>query len=395
MQKFGLILLLVLAVGIVGAAGYFGFQSAPAQAAPTQAAPKTVAVSTCDVEQSVTAPGKLINTNETTLEMPASGKLSKITVRAGDKVKAGQVLAELDAVARTDAQLKLLEARKAVEVALNVREGMKYPRATGDYLAKLQRDIKAAKDRIAIASDLYRHAQDAVAKNQALTLLSTAQDEYDKLIETYNWYTGKPGQSDFDKADAKLAQARAELDAAKALVASMEIRAPFGGVVLEVKVRPGESIAAGAGILTINDPQAVELETQVVEEDLPLMEVGQAASLYFDAMPDAALTGKVSRIVPDAIAGDSPLYHVYLRLDSVPDKLAAGMSADASIVIAGHKGVLCLPRAVIRAAAGDSVSVKVWDGLSSQSRQIKLGLRGDAFIEILSGLKLGEQVVTK
>src|SRR4051812_20440217 len=109
MQKFGLILLLVLAVAAVGAAGYFGFQSAPKQITPTQAAPKTVAVSTCDVEQSVTAPGKLMNTNETTLEMPSNGKLSKISVRAGDTVKAGQVLAELDAVARTEAQLKLLE----------------------------------------------------------------------------------------------------------------------------------------------------------------------------------------------------------------------------------------------------------------------------------------------
>ena len=395
MQKIGLSLLLVLAVAAVGAAGYFGFQSAPKQAAPTQAAPKTVAVSTCDVEQSVTAPGKLINTNETTLEMPANGKLSKITVRAGDAVKAGQVLAELDAVARTEAQLKLLEARKAVEVAGNVREGLKYPRATGDYLQKLNLKIKDSKERVAIASDLYRHAEDAEAKSNALALLSNTQNEYDTLIETYNWYTGKPGQSDFDKADAKLAQARAELEAARALVASMEIRAPFGGVLLEVKAHAGENIPAGTGIFVLNDPQAVELETQVVEEDLPLMEVGQAASLYFDALPEAALTGKVSRIVPAAIAGDRPLYHVYLRLDKVPAKLAAGMSADASIVIAAHKGVLCLPRAVIRAAGGDSVSIKVWDGVKATNQQIKIGLRGDAFVEILSGLKLGDQVVTK
>ncbi len=395
MQKIGLILLLLLGVGVVCAAGYFGFRSSPAQAVPTQVIPKTVAVSTCDVEQSVTAPGKLINTNETTLEMPANGKLSKITVRAGDQVKAGQVLAQLDAVARTEAQLKLLEAKKALEVANNVRTGLKYPRATGEYLQKLQREIKAAKERVAIASDLYRHAEDAEAKNQALTLLSNAQDEYDTLIETYNWYTGKPGQSEYDKADAKLAQAEAELDAAKALVASMEIKAPFSGVLLEVQAHPGESIAAGAAIFTINNPQAVELETEVVEEDLPLMEVGQTASLYFDALPDATLTGTVSRIVPAPIAGDRPLYHVYLRLDQVPEKLAAGMSADASIVIAAHKGVLCLPRAVIRAAAGDTVSVKIWDGVKSQSKQIKLGLRGDAFIEIVSGLKLGDLVVTK
>ena len=162
-----------------------------------------------------------------------------------------------------------------------------------------------------------------------------------------------------------------------------------------MKARPGESIAAGMGIFVLNDPQAVELETEVVEEDLPLMEVGQAASLYFDALPDAALTSKVSRIVPDAISADRPLYHVYLRLDHVPAKLAAGMSADASIVIAAHKGVLCLPRAVIRAAGGDSVSIKVWDGLKSANQQVKIGLRGDAFVEILSGLKLGNLVVTK
>lgn len=395
MQKIGLILLLVLGLVGVGAAGYFGFQSSPQQVQPTQAAPKTVAVHTCDVEQSVTAPGKLININETTLEMPTNGKLSKILVRPGSVVKAGQILAELDAVARTEAQLRLLEARKAVEVARNIREGMKYPRATADYLKKLEAKIHLAKENVAIASNLYRHAEDADAKHHALNLLSAAQDEYDNLIETYNWYTGKPEQADYDKAEAKLEKAKAELDVAKALVASMAIKAPFSGVVLEVKVRPGESIAAGTALLVLNDPQAVELETEVVEEDLPLLSVGQPGSLYFDALPEATLTGKVSRLVPDAIPGDSPLYHVYLKLDSVPSELAAGMSADASIVIASHKGVLCLPRAVIRASAGDNVSVKVWDGAKSVSRQVKIGLRGDASVEILEGLKLGDLVVTK
>jgi macrolide-specific efflux system membrane fusion protein len=71
------------------------------------------------------------------------------------------------------------------------------------------------------------------------------------------------------------------------------------------------------------------------------------------------------------------------------------MTADTAITIASREGVLCLPRAVVRASSGDTTLVKVWDGVQEISKEIEIGLRGDTYVEIVSGLSDGEQVVTR
>jgi len=103
----------------------------------------------------------------------------------------------------------------------------------------------------------------------------------------------------------------------------------------------------------------------------------------------------VERIIPKRIEGDRPLYNIYVELNEIPDGLADGMTSDTAITIAKHAGVLCLPRAVVRASSGDTTTVKVWDGLQEVTQEIKLGLRGDTYVEIVSGLDEDEQVVTR
>jgi HlyD family secretion protein len=71
------------------------------------------------------------------------------------------------------------------------------------------------------------------------------------------------------------------------------------------------------------------------------------------------------------------------------------MTSDTTITIAKHAGVLCLPRAVVRASGTDKTVVKVWNGTQEAEKEIKLGLRGDTYIEIVSGLNKGDQVVTR
>jgi Cu(I)/Ag(I) efflux system membrane fusion protein len=117
--------------------------------------------------------------------------------------------------------------------------------------------------------------------------------------------------------------------------------------------------------------------------------------LYFDARADVTVKGKVERIVPKRIEGNSPQYNIYISLSEVPDGLADGMTTDAAVTIAKKAGALCLPRAVVRASGENRVVLKVWNGAATETREVTIGLRGDAFIEILAGLKEGDQVVTK
>ena len=117
--------------------------------------------------------------------------------------------------------------------------------------------------------------------------------------------------------------------------------------------------------------------------------------IFFDARPDVTVQGKVERIIPKRIEGDRPLYNIYISLNEVPDGLADGMTSDTAITIAKREGVLCLPRATVRASAGDTTIVKVWDGVEVMDKEITTGLRGDTYVEIVSGLTEGEQVVTR
>src|ERR1041384_7207903 len=106
MSKRAIILFSIVGILIISTAGYFGFSSSKTpEAAPT---PQTVSVTKCDVQQTVTAPGNLVNVNEADVPMPATGRISNVKVRVGDHVRAGQILVELDDVTTSQAQLDLL-----------------------------------------------------------------------------------------------------------------------------------------------------------------------------------------------------------------------------------------------------------------------------------------------
>ncbi len=234
-----------------------------------------------------------------------------------------------------------------------------------------------------------------MARSQVLASLTVAKDNLKNLQSNLNWYTSNPSESDLTSADSELALAQAKYDAAKAVLESLEIDAPFDGIVLAVSAKIGETYQAEATLFTAGDPKALEVIANVTEEDYPLLVIGQDAEVYFDARPEVNVKGKVERIVPKRIEGDRPLYNIYISLKEIPDGLADGMTADTAITIAKRENVLCLPRAVVRASGGDKTTIKVWDGSAEVTKEITIGLRGDTYVEIVSGLSEGEQVVTR
>lgn len=391
MSKRVIILSSIVGLLIISTAGYLGFSTTkPPEATPT---PQTVSVATCDVEQTVTAPGNIINVNESNVQMPATGRISAVNVRVGDQVRAGQILAELDPVTTTQAQLNLLEAQEELEKLQKRRVALDYPRATNDFIKDLRRQVKAAKQSVSELNDAAKSAEDPTLKSQLLASLATAKENLKNLESKLNWYTSKPTESDFTAADSELALAQAKYDAAKAVMESLQIKAAIDGIVLEVSVEAGQSYQAETKLFTIGDPQALEVVANVTEEDYPLIAVGQSVELYFDARPEVTIQGKIDRIIPKRIEGDRPRYNIYITLNEVPDGLADGMTADAAITIQKRVGVLCLPRSVVRASGVDEVSLKVWTGQTIETRTVTIGLRGDSDVEIFSGLSEGEQVV--
>jgi HlyD family secretion protein len=392
-NKTVLIIFVLVMIFVVAAAGYFGF-STTQEPEPTPT-PQTVSVTSCDVEQTVTAPGNLLLVSEAEVKMPTIGRLSSVKVRVGDPVEAGQILAELDPVATTQAQLDLLEAQQELEELQRQRTALNYPRATDDFVRDLRKQVSNAKQVVAELENSYKKTEDPLMRSQALASLTAAKNDLKNLQSNLNWYTSNPSEDEITNADSELALAQAKYDAVKAVLESLEIKAPFDGIVFQVSAEVGETYQAEMPLFIVGDPQSLEVLANVTEEDYPLLTTGQAVEVYFDARPDLTVTGKVDRIIPKRIQGDRPLYNNYISLNDVPEGLADGMTADTALPIAKHAGVLCLPRAVVRASSGDTTVVKVWDGAQETSREITTGLRGDTYVEIVSGLSEGEQVVTR
>ena len=393
MNKRAVIFFSLVAILLVSVSGYLGFATTK-EPEPTPT-PQTVSAASCDVEQTVTAPGNLINVNEAEVIMPATGRLSVVNVRVGDRVRTGQILAELDAVTTTQAQLDLLEAQDELEKLQKRRTSLDYPRATDDFIKDLRRQIKAAKGTVDDLEDAARSAEDAMVKSQLLASLAAAKENLKSLESNLNWYTSNPTDSDIVAADSELALAQAKYDSAKAVLDSLEIKAPFNGIVFEVSAEAGQTYPAETALFKVGDPKALEVMANITEEDYPIVSVGQAVEIFFDARPDVTVQGKVERIIPKRIEGDRPLYNIYISLNEVPDGLADGMTSDTAITIAKREGVLCLPRATVRASSASKTTIKVWNGVEVVDREITTGLRGDTYVEIVSGLTEGELVVTR
>ena len=350
-----IILISIIAILAIGTAGYFGF-STSAKALPTPQAPQTAAVTKCDIKQTVEAPGTLHNTSETQILMPVSGTLTQVNVHAGDSVSAGQILAVLDDASKAEAQIALKDAQDAYQKAYNYRKSLN---------------------------------GETWIENVTIKTIAGRQ------IPEIHWYRGYADATTILKTDNDLALKSAQLDDARVKLDHMDLKAPFSGIVIETDAVVNQPYQTNDILFKIIDPKALEVMANVTQNDYPLLKTEQSAVVYFDARPDVTMQGKVDRLVPKLVTGTSPTYDIFISLDEVPDGLVDGMTVDTNVTIASRQGVLCLPRSVVHASGDNKVILQVWNGSSTENRQITIGLRGDSNIEIISGLTEGEQVVVK
>jgi multidrug efflux pump subunit AcrA (membrane-fusion protein) len=297
---------------------------------------------------------------------------------AGRLVDLAEVRAQMDQAANTVQvlELQLAQAQRADSAA-----------------------VALAQQQLATAQTNLAHAQAHTPNSADLALaqanMALAQAKVDAARQTWLRLRDGPDPDRLQLDQATLANAQDALAAAEASLNALDVRAPFAGIVLALSAAPGQSVAAGGPLLTITRPGALEVQATVVEQDYPLLAPGQPAQLFFDALAGATVTGRVARLVPLRSSTTQAIYPIAIQLDSLPDHLAAGMTADGSIVIDRRDGALRLPRSVAHAGSDGRAEVRVWVGGQAVARSILVGLRGDSFVEVLSGLQEGELVVAQ
>ncbi|MCK5646328.1 MAG: efflux RND transporter periplasmic adaptor subunit, partial [Anaerolineales bacterium] len=397
------------------------------------------------------APGQLVNYQTINLTASTSGLVEEVNGRPGDSVEKGQLLVVLD---DTSAQEKLTQAQRAYSemvspaaiaeaewaVAVAKQEHVN-ARYTLEYMISpavfyWERQLENAQEDLAEAKadyDKNPSNKNEQAIKEAESAVIIAEKELSQALYNYEneyihkTFDNKPSDSRIQEARAKykltrerkneaeiyldalrkevipkgavgedieqFEQAIINLQNAQQSLEDTKVYAPISGTILTLNAQVGAMTSEGSKLLQIADPHALEVLVSVIEEDYPLLKIGQTVDLFFDAAPDVTATGQVDRIVPKRVSNDRPLYPVYISIDDFPEVVVEGMTADADIILAQSSDVLRLPRALVKANSDGTAMVSVWMGDHEEERSVTVGLRGDLFIEILSGLEEGEKVV--
>ncbi len=190
-------------------------------------------------------------------------------------------------------------------------------------------------------------------------------------------------------AEANLARAMQAQTEAATVLEYATIRSPIDGTVVDKRVNTGDTVSPGQVVVTMLDPTHMQLVASVRESLSRRLTVGGAVSVKVDVL-DHACTGTVSEIVPEA-QGASRTFQVKVT-GPCPEGVYAGMFGRLSIPV-GEESVLLIPSGAVR-TVGQMDCVDVVSGESLVRRAIRLGRTIDGELEVLSGLRAGEMIVT-
>lgn len=176
------------------------------------------------------------------------------------------------------------------------------------------------------------------------------------------------------------------------------VESPLAGTVLSIPVNPGDTIGTTTVIATVGDLSKLRISTAVSERYVGNLKIGTSAQVSFDAIPDLIFNAKISELSP-VIDPSSRTRDVKLSLAKSDPRILPGMFATIKLVIESRDNVLVVPRsAVTLSSQGAYVFVvnEKSDGTYTATRKdIELGLEGEEFFELASGLAEGESVVTE
>ncbi len=421
-RKKWVIVVLVLLVGaaVVGANFYFRKQESVSVSAET--------LRTRDLQSVVTASGTIQAKRFVNMSAVQMGRVTRLAVQEGDHVKEGQFLLEIDPNA-----LRGTGQRGEAAVA-GARAG----------LAQARVNVETARANLSLARDTARRQRELWA--QGLTTkqeLDRAESEL-KVRETEL----QARQTDIASREQMIRQEAAQLDTSRYNLRQVTLEAPFDGIVTRRNIEEGENVVvgtmnnAGTQLLTIADMSIIEAEVEVDETEIPTVQMGQTAKVTIDALPDRTFTGKVTEIgnSPIQIAGQAQAgqqatnFKVTVTVDGQIPEARPGFTCSAEITTATRKDVLSVPiqamavRELVYDAQGKivraprdekgqrrprsveptAVAAELEPGQTRKETEgvfvmrngraefvpVKVGIAGDRFFEVLSGLKAGDQVIT-
>ena len=349
-----------------------------------------------DLAKSVVATGKVTPITKVEVKSKASGIVKKLLVDYGDRVKKGQLLAQLDKI-EIEAQVE--QSKAALEAAqANLKSSQAdFERAKVDAEGPDVPLLKRAYDR---AENM---AKDGVVSTSAL---EDAQKNYEMSLNKQNVSKAQVTvlKAKIAQSQANVAQDQANLKQLEEQLSYTDIISPIDGIVLSRDVQMGDAVSSilvlGSSatlVMTLGDTSEVYVKGKVDESDIGKVYLGQRARIKVESFKDKTFDGKVTKISPMGVEKDNvTTFEVRVSIQNPGGELKAEMTANAEIILDEHKNVLQIPEGAILYDKDKKASVEVPDPKGKDGKDkvaVNIGISNGAKTEVLSGLKEGDQVV--
>ena len=344
------------------------------------------AVTRADIEQHLVASGRVRVVTRVQLTAQAAGRVTRVTVREGRRVRSGDLLAQID---DAEARAAAAEARAA---AAQARARVEQLREVSAVVADEQaREAEANFERA--ASEFARAESLATAGAIAATDLEEAQRTLDVARAARNAARAQrqavaPRGPDAQVAASALRESEARLAAAQVRLAQTRVVASQDGVILERHVDPGDTVRVGDALLELAGDDETELVIEPDERNLAWIRVGQTGTASADAYPDQTFEAEITYIAP-AVDRQRGSIEVRLRVPDPPAVLRPDMTVSVDLTVASKQNALTVPSDAIRDAATATPWVLVVEGGVVQRRDVTLGIAGEGQSEIRSGVSEG------
>jgi len=350
---------------VIAGAGVWGFRGSLFATEPL--AVTVFRAARGNVESTITnsKAGTVKTRRRASLSPEVGGRVAELAVRKGDSVRAGQLLlrlADTDLEARVRLEERSLEAARASEGEVAGR------------LAQAERELARAQ----------RLSADNLVSREMIERIASDRDL---------------AQSATQAAHARVSQAAASLDLARAQLAKTVLRAPFDGVVAELRSELGEWITPSPTgipmppVLDLIDRSAAYVTAPLDEVDVARVRLALPVRVTLDAFPGRTFPGQVRRVAPYVLdlEKQNRTFEVDVALDDGPDvqALPPGASADVEVILESREAAVRVPSHAVN--EGGKVLV-VSDGVLVE-RAVRIGIKGWEFTEVTSGLSVGDAVV--
>jgi HlyD family secretion protein len=389
--------LYVTVAGALLLAGCSGNANRKASDEAEPATPVQVAAAKLDtIHSTIAAEAILYPIKQANIMPKISAPVARFLVQRGDAVRQGQLLA-------------VLEDRDLIAGAEESKE--LYRQAQANYqntsnatmpedLTKAKTDVESGRQAFEAAKKVYENRQallregalaqklvdDAkVAMVQAQSQFETAQQHL-RSLET----VGRTEQ--LKSAQAQTDAAKAHYESAAAQLSYAEVRSPMNGVISDRPLNVGEMASSSAALISIVDISQVVARANVPVHEAALIQVGKAATI---SGPGGDLDGKVTVVSP-AVDPSTTTVEVWVQAANPGGKLKPGVTVKLSIDAGEVRDAIVVPAAALLNSdeGGEKVMVAGSDSLAHE-RKVEVGVRTADVVQILSGVKPGEQVITQ